>query len=66
MASTISAGEQLVQEETEHAEATRSRGALWLNLGLRTRQIALITLFVAFVVILILAALGVLMSFFSG
>jgi PAS domain S-box-containing protein len=53
MASTVSAGEQLVQEETEQAKATRSRGALWLNLGLRTRQIALITLFVAFVVIII-------------
>ena len=56
MASTISAGEQLVQEETEQALATRSRGALWFNLGLRTRQIALITLFVAFVVMVITVA----------
>ena len=56
MASTISAGEQLVQEEVEQAEPERSRGVLWFKLSLRARQIALITLFVALVVMTITLA----------
>src|SRR5687768_16733728 len=56
MASTVSAGEQLIKEDAVQAEAVRSRGALWFKLGLRARQIALITLFVAFVVMIITVA----------
>jgi PAS domain S-box-containing protein len=53
MASTVSAGEQLVQEDAQQADPVRSRGALWFKLSLRARQIALITLFVALVVMII-------------
>jgi PAS domain S-box-containing protein len=56
MASTVSAGEQLGQEEVKQARVARSRGALWSKLGLRARQIALITLFVALVVMIITVA----------
>jgi hypothetical protein len=53
MASTVSATEQLGQEEVKQAGAARARASLWSKLGLRTRQIALITLFVALVVMFI-------------
>jgi PAS domain S-box-containing protein len=51
MASTLTAGDQIVKDDRGKAKA--SEGAWvskWLRLGIRTRQIALVSLLVAFVV----------------
>ena len=51
MASTITAREQLIRgEETQGNAAGRPWVLQWFRLGVRTRQIALVTLLVAFVV----------------
>ena len=53
MASTITAREQLVRgEDTQGTTARRPWVLQWFRLGVRTRQIAMVTLLVAFVVTL--------------
>ena len=57
MASTITARKQLIRgEDTQGSAAGRSWVLQWFRLGVRTRQIALVTLLVAFVVALITLA----------